>query len=56
MEHLISDIKNIKDSLSRMYKYILGKSINNDKANNIKNLKGVSKVAWEFISAIYKAH
>ena len=56
MEHLVSDIKNIKDSLSRMCKYILGKSINDDKANNIKNLEGVGKVAWEFISTIYEAH
>jgi len=35
MEHLMSDIKIIKDSLSRMRKYILGKSINEDKANKV---------------------
>ena len=39
-----------------MHKYILDKSINNDKANNIKDLENVSKVAWEFLSTIYKAH
>jgi len=43
MEHITSDIKNIKDSLYRMEKYILGKSIKGDKANNIKNLEGVGK-------------
>ena len=56
MEHLASDVKNIKDSLSRMCKYILGKTINDDKANEVHDLKGVGKVAWEFILAIYEAH
>ena len=56
MEHLASDIKNIKDSLSRICKYILGKTINDNKANNVKDLEGIGKVAWEFISAIYEAH
>ena len=48
IEHLVSDIKNIKDSLIRMHKYILGKSINGDKANSIKDLEGIGKEAWEF--------
>jgi len=56
MEHLASDVKNIKDSLIRMCKFILGKSIEDDKANNIKDLKGVSKAAWEFISSLYEVH
>ena len=56
MEYLASDVKNIKDSLSRMCKYILGKTINDDKANNIKDLEDIGEVAWEFISAIYEAH
>ena len=45
MEYLASNIKNIKESLRRMQKYILNKSINGDKANNIKNLKDVSEMA-----------
>ena len=45
MEHLASDVKNIKDSLSKMCKYILDKTINNDKANNVKDLEDISKVA-----------
>ena len=56
IEHLVSNVKNIKNSLSRMHKYILGKTINNDKANDVKDLEGISKVAWEFISAIYETH
>jgi len=45
MEYLASDIKNIKDSLARMHKYILGKSIESNKANSVKDLEGVSKAA-----------
>ena len=56
IEHLASDIKNIKDLLLRMQNYILSKSIEDDKANNIKDLKGVSKVAWSFILIFYESH
>jgi len=43
MEYLASDIKNIKDSLVRMCKYILGKSIEGNKASSVKDLKDVGK-------------
>ena len=42
MKHMASDIKNIKDSLHRIGKYIRGKAINNN-PNNCKDLKEVSK-------------
>ena len=45
IEHLASDIKNIKKSLQRIQRYILGKVINGNKANDIKDLKGISKAA-----------
>ena len=45
IEHLGSNIKMIKELLSRMEKYILGKSIDGSKANDIKNFKGLGKVA-----------
>jgi len=53
---LASDVKNIKDSLSRMCKYILSKSIDGDKVNEVQDLKDVGKAAWEFILAIYKLY
>ena len=56
MEHIISDIKNIKEFLHRMQKYILDKAIDSNKANNIKDLEGVGKVAWKFITALYESH
>jgi len=43
MEYLASDIKNIKESLCRMERYIKGKSIIDSNANSIKDLDGVSK-------------
>ena len=54
IEHLASDIKNIKDSLIRMCKYILGKAIEDNKANSIKDLEGINKATWEFISSLYE--
>ena len=44
MEHLSSDIKNIKELLSKIEKYILGKGIDGSKANNIKDFEGLGKV------------
>jgi len=55
MEHLTSNIKIIKDSFSRMRKYILGKSINKDKTNKVQDLEGIGKATWEFSSAIYES-
>jgi len=55
MEYLVFDIKNIKDSLCRMGKYIRGKSIDSN-PNNIKDLEGVGKAVWEFLSSTYDSH
>jgi len=56
MKHLALDIKNIKDSLIRIQKYIIGKSINDNSANQIKDFKGIGKATWRFISSLYEAH
>ena len=56
MEHLASDVKNIKDSLCRMCKYIQDKSIIKENPNSIKDLEGVGKAVWDFLSAIYDLH
>ena len=39
-----------------MKKYIYGKLIEGNKANDIKDLKGISKAAWEFILSLYEAY
>ena len=56
IEHLASDALNIKESLFRMCKYILGKSIKDNNTNEVKDFKGMSKTIWEFISTIYESH
>ena len=43
MEHLASDTLKIKESLLKMQKYISGKSIDGDKANEVEDLKGMGK-------------
>ena len=42
MKHVASNVKNIKDSLHRIGKYIRGKSLE-DNPNNFKELEGVGK-------------
>ena len=39
-----------------MQKYIASKSVEGDKANNVKDLPGMGKAIWEFISIVYKSH
>ena len=56
MEYLASDALNIKEFLSRMCKYILGKSIENSGANDVEDFKGMGKAMWEFIFIIYDSY
>ena len=56
MKHLVLNLQNIKVFLTRMQKYILSKAIEGDNANNINDLQDVGKVAWDFISFLYKAY
>ena len=39
-----------------MKKFIAGKSINSNKANNVKDLEGMGKAIWDFISMVYNSH
>ena len=39
-----------------MQKYILGKSIESNKANEVEDFKGIGKAIWKFISAIYDSY
>ena len=55
LEYLPSDSKNIKESLYHMTKYIENKKIEQNKANNIPDLKGIDEAAWKIISAFYSS-
>jgi len=48
MKHLVSNAKNINESLKQMTNYI-----KNNKANNVIDLKGIDEAAWNFITSIY---
>ena len=56
IEYLASDIKNIKDCLKFMTKYITNKKIDSSKANDLEDFKGIGEVVWNFISSVYKAN
>ena len=45
MEHFISDANNIRESLHCMMKYILNKTVERDKANDVNNFKDLDKAA-----------
>ena len=53
IKHLASDIKNIKDSLKFMTKYITNKKIDSSKANDLVDLKDIGEAVWNFISSVY---
>jgi len=53
--HLALDAKNIRESLYHMTKYILNKKVESSKANKVNNLKGIGKVVWGFILALYES-
>jgi len=53
IKHLVSDAKNIKDSLLFMTKYIGNKQINLTKSNKLEDFKGIGETIWSFISLVY---
>ena len=55
MEHLASNVKNIKESLQWMGSYIKAKSVSTN-PNNVKDLEGISKELWHFFSVVYESH
>jgi len=56
IEYLASDVKNIKDSLKYITKYITNKKIDSSKANDLENFKGIGEAVWNFISSVYEAN
>ena len=56
IKHIVSNAKNIKDSLQFMAKYIANKQIEPLKANNVMDLVGIGDAVWNFISFIYKSN
>ena len=53
MEHLVLDLKNIKDFLNFIAKYISNKQVDSSKSNNLEDFHGMGKAVWNFISSVY---
>ena len=53
IEHFASDTKNIKVSLNFLAKYIQGKQVDGNKANDLGDLDGMRDAIWNFISSVY---
>ena len=56
IKYLASDIKNIKDSLKFMTKYITNKKIDSSKVNDFADFKDIGEAVWNFISSVYNAN
>ena len=54
IEYFASDLKNIKDSLNFMVKYISNKQVNSSKANELNDFDSMGNAIWNFISLIYE--
>jgi len=54
LEHLPSDTSCIKTSLICMARYIKNKKIDITKSNRVKDLQGIGKATWKFISTFHK--
>ena len=53
IEHIASDIKNIKVTLNFLAKYIQGKQVDGNQANNLDDFDGMGDAIWNFISSVY---
>ena len=56
IKQIASDVKNIKDSLNFMARYISNKKVNPSKANELENFNGISNSIQNFISSVYQAN
>ena len=55
IEHFTSDAKNIKVTLNFLAKYIQGKQVDGNKANDLSDFDGMGDAIWNFISSVYRS-
>ena len=53
IEHFALDAKNIKVTLNFLAKYIQGKQVNGNKANDLGDFDGMGDAIWNFTSSVY---
>ena len=56
IEHIASDIKNIKNILNFIIRYISNKHVKSLKSNNLEDFDSIGKVIWNFISSVYSTN
>ena len=55
IKHITLDLKNIKQSLNYMAKYISNKKVNPKTSNDLEDFNGIGDVVWNFLSSVYQS-
>jgi len=50
------DVKNIKNSLNFIARYITNKQVDSSKLNDLKDFNGIGEAIWNFISSVYQSN
>jgi len=55
VKQITSDMKNIKQSLNFMARYISNKNVNLKSSNDLNDFDGIGDAVWNFLSSIYQS-
>ena len=55
VKHIVSDLKNIKQSLNFMVKYISNKKVNPKSSNDLEDFNSIGDMVWNFLSSVYQS-
>jgi len=55
VKQIALDMKNIKQSLNFMVRYISNKKVNPKSSNDLNDFDGIGDVVWNFLSSIYQS-
>ena len=55
VEHIALDLKNIKQLLNFMVRYISNKKVNPKSSNNLNDFDSIGDMVWNFLSSVYQS-
>ena len=55
VKHIALDLKNIKQSLNFMAKYIFNKKVNPKSSNDLNDFDSIGDAVWNFLSSVYQS-
>jgi len=55
VKHIALNLKNIKQSLNFMAKYIFNKKVNPKLSNDLNDFDGIGNAVWNFLSSVYQS-